>query len=106
MPNDKCGMTMIWYKNLMKKLILNLYKLFIVFSKLMFCKAVSRRVVELKSLIAKWKIILYTQVSDQCHFIISLGNWKLKKLSAIEIEEVDMHNIRQTAQVLFREVKL
>ena len=45
---------MIWYKNFIKNLILKLYKLFIVFSKLiMFCKAVSRRVVALKSLTAK-----------------------------------------------------
>ena len=64
---------MMWYKNFIKNLIFDLYMLFIVFFKLMFCKVVSRRVVELKSLIAKLNI-LCNQVSDQFHFIICLGN--------------------------------
>ena len=42
MPNQKCGMTMMWYKNFIKNLIFDLYMLFIVFFRLMFCKAVSK----------------------------------------------------------------
>ena len=56
--------------------------------------------------IAKWNIFLRNQFSDQFHFIIYLGNWELKLWLAIVIQKVDMHKIQQTAQVLFREVKV
>ena len=52
------------------------------------------------------KYFLCNQVSEQFHFVFCLGNWELKLLLAIEIQEVDMHKIQQTAQVLFREVKV
>ena len=42
MPNNKCGMTMMWYKNFIKNLIFDLYMRFIVFFRLKFCKAVSK----------------------------------------------------------------
>ena len=58
-----------------------------------------------KSLIAKWNTFLRNQVGDQFGFIC-LGNWELKLQLAIEIQEIDMHKIQQTAQVLFREVKV
>ena len=52
------------------------------------------------------KYFLCNQVSDQFDFIISLGNWELKLWLATVIQKVDMHKIQQTAQVLFREVKV
>ena len=42
MPNRKCGMTMMMYKNFIKILIFDFYMLFIVFFRLKFCKAVSK----------------------------------------------------------------
>ena len=65
---------MMWYKNFIKKLIFDLYMLFIVFD----CKAVSKEGCGMKIiLIAKWNF-LRNQVSDQFYFFICLGNWELK----------------------------
>ena len=44
MPNNKCGVTMMWYKNFIKNLIFDLYMLFIGFFRLIICKAVSKEV--------------------------------------------------------------
>ena len=52
------------------------------------------------------KYFLCNQVSNQFDFIICLGNSGLKLQSAIEFQEVDMHKIQQTAQVLFCEMKV
>ena len=50
MPNKKCGMTMMWYKNFIKILIFDFYMLFIVFFRL-FCKAMSKEVVAFKKVL-------------------------------------------------------
>ena len=42
-PNNKCGMTMMWYKNFIKNAIFDLHVLFICFFRLMFCKAKSNK---------------------------------------------------------------
>ena len=70
---------MMWYKNFIKILIFDLYMLFVVFFRLMFCKAVSKEGCGiLKKSYSKMKYVLCNQVSDQFHFIICLGNWELK----------------------------
>ena len=77
--------------------------LFIVFFRL-FCNADSKEGCGIKwSVIEKWNYFVGKHVSDQFHFIICLGNWERKLYVAIEIQEVDIHNIQHSVQVLFRE---
>ena len=60
----------MWHKNFIKKLIFDLYILFIVFD----CKAVSKESCGIKIILVAKRNFLRNQVSDQFNFFICLGN--------------------------------